>query len=441
VTSPSVTGPLDFSDWLPRRGNERESGWIVVGEIWNTEDAHLSTFSYLVSTNRLAAQLAAQRNGISSLDVVREIVNAYLENRAYGAPPGDAQDAHSGGRENDGDGDEDVIDNPVGPGKRPFVAETFHHGYRPNQIDIVQAFRLYWNAWWEDDTLRRLDNDGIVYDIARVTRNDESVRLEVDLHHLRAFLAFAVAGLLRIHDHMRYSKHSTPVDSDDSYTDGSGVFESYIRNTDFVTPYKSVGRVMGKDIVAPYRGLKGDPRDSAHGYERFIVARNPDGTEHVASADASAAEAPFLTPVYFRPEVLRRYYDAPDRYEVDTGTVRCLDLWTIQFERRPSDDLVEVYLGDLGHIPHIDQRHWRSFNVQPPGTGISEVRFRRDFNAEWVDPQDDVVFNFKRTLTALNKSSTEVLGSPLFQDLTESDQHVIDNLRVPVSDGPEESDN
>ena len=94
----------------------------------------------------------------------------------------------------------------------------------------------------------------------------------------------------------------------------------------------------------------------------------------------SLGKTPFLTPVYFRPEVLRKYYDAPQRYKVETGYLRCVGLWGIPFERR-TDDLVQVWLGDLGQIPHIDQRHWRTHCVQPPGTGISEARFRRDFGA------------------------------------------------------------
>lgn len=436
MSSPSVTGPLNFSDWLAARGNERQSGFLAVGEIWRTETAHLSTMSYLVSKGRLAAQLAAQRSAVSSSDVVREIVDAFLDGRAYGKPTtGENQEAEA---ETASRFD---ADNPVGTGKRPFIVETFHHGYRPNEIDFVQAFKLFWNGWWDGNILRRLDNDGAVHDVARVTRNAKSVRLEVDFHHLRSFLALANAGLLRIHDHMRYSDDPTASDSTNTHIDGSGVFESHVGHNDFLASYASFGRVMGKDVVAPYEGLTSDPRESIQGHERFIVGRDPDGTDRVASADESAGEAPFLTAVYFRPEVLRRYYDAPDRYTVQTGTVTCLDFWSIPFERRPSDDLVQVYLGDLGNTPHVDQRHWRSFNVQPPGTGISDVRFRRDFNAEWVNPEGDVVFDFKLALIALNKSANDILGSPIFQDLTLPDRHVFENLRVPVSDGPEESDN
>ncbi len=441
MSSPSVVGPLNFSDWLPRRGNERQSGWVVVGELWKTENAHLSTFSYLVSTDRFALQLATQQCGLSSSDVVREIVDAYLEDRAYGASPVVPDSLASDAKRGSTDGDDYLTANdPVGPGKRPFVIETFHHGYRGNEIDVVQAFSLYWNAWRDGDMLRRLDNDGVVHHVARLTRDNKSIRLEVDAHHLRAFLAVAEAGLLRIHDHIRYGKDHVAADAEDAYTDSSGIFEWYARNEAVTTSYASFGRVLGKDIVAPYTGLTGDPRESVTGYESFIVARNSDGTERVASAEESAKDAPFLTAVYFRPDVLRRYYDAPDRYSIDTGVLRCLDFWDIPFERRTSDDLIQVYLGDLGRIPHVDQRHWRPFNVQPPGTGISDVRFRRDFNAEWVNPEGDVAFEFKRALVAVNRSSVKVLGSPLFQDLTEPDQHLIDNLRVPVSDGPEESD-
>lgn len=84
VYSPKKEGPLDFSDWLQNRGNEAQSGWIVVGEVWRTEDAKSSTFTYLVAMDSLEARLAASIGNSDSSDVQRELVNAYVEARHTG---------------------------------------------------------------------------------------------------------------------------------------------------------------------------------------------------------------------------------------------------------------------------------------------------------------------------------------------------------------------
>lgn len=423
--SPGLTGPLDFSDWLSRRGNTNAHGWLVVGEVWKTPDAHLSTFSYLVSTDTLVQRLNGQRTGVDSGGVEREIIEAFLKSRAYAA---------------DTDEEEDEGDEPVGPDKRPFVIESYFHGYRPFDVTLVDAFQLFWNAFWDGEVLRRIDVDGVVHDVAKKTRVGDSVRLEVDLHHLKSFLALANAGLMRIHDHMRYTAGQLAQPLQGTHVDATGNFEYHAAENELaLTDYRSFGRVMGKDIVEPYREMSGDPREPQRGYERFIVGRRENGSEYEASADEDLQEAPFLTPVYFGSEVLRKYYDAPDRYAIETGLVRCLALWSIPIDRR-TDDLIQGWLGDLGRIPHVEQRHWRAFNVSPPGTGISEERFKRDFEAQWINPKDDLAFDFKRSQRRLEQLSTAVLGRPIYRPPSNADQYLLDGIRVPVSDGPEESD-
>jgi hypothetical protein len=73
--------------------------------------------------------------------VQSELVNVFVEARAYGANFDPAW-------EDDG---------PIGFCKRPLVVESTFHGYQPMQMDFVQAFIFFWNAFWDSETLRRLD--------------------------------------------------------------------------------------------------------------------------------------------------------------------------------------------------------------------------------------------------------------------------------------------
>ena len=423
----STSDPVDFVDWLTRRDNERTTGWIVVGQVWKTDDEHLSTFSFLVDSSDLQRRLRAPGSGVNSGDVVNEVVDAYLSSRAYGSVQSPYFDPVRD------------ADQPVSVGSRPFLVESTSHDYRPIEMEFVQAWTLYWNAWWDGDIMKRIDTDGTVFEIARRVRDIRNIRLEAEAHHLKAFLAVAGAGLYRIHDHRRFSCSVASGSNSDVFSDRTGQFELIIGPIDFDTPHESAGRLTGKDVVEPYSSLVGDPRTAPEGFERFIIGRDDGGREQEASADEALNQAPFLTPVYFRSEVLRKYLDAPQLYRLNNGTLTCLYLWSIQFDRRP-DDLVQVYLGDLGRLPHIEQRHWRANNVPPPGTGISKERFLRDFEVQWTDPVGDIAFDFKKALQMTREAAVDALGGEIFLPLTAADQHVFDGLRVPVSNGPEESD-
>lgn len=86
----------------------------------------------------------------------------------------------------------------------------------------------------------------------------------------------------------------------------------------------------------------------------------------------------FLTPVYFKSEVLDKYVLDPERYHVDDGRISCLNLWGLEITRN-ADGLIVVYLGDLGKsLPSLERRRWQLYNVLPEG-GLDEGRIRRDF--------------------------------------------------------------
>ena len=70
-------------------------------------------------------------------------------------------------------------------------------------------------------------------------------------------------------------------------------------------------------------------------------------------------EAPhYLTPVFFKKEVLQRYLSHPDRYSVEDGYLRCQSLWGMAIDNHHKD-YVSAYLGDLGRdLPEAEQNHW-----------------------------------------------------------------------------------
>jgi hypothetical protein len=151
--------------------------------------------------------------------------------------------------------------------------------------------------------------------------------------------------------------------------------------------------------------------------------------------DADAPSRPhYLTPVYFRLEVLGRYVSEPRRYHVTRTRLACLNLWGTDAVRN-TEDLVEVYLGDIGKkIPRAERPHWLSFNVAPRGE-MDEGRFRRDILNQPASTSDPVG-SLLRVIATVDERCTELWGQPLRTPLTEPLRTEFEHLYGPVVDDP-----
>lgn len=103
----------------------------------------------------------------------------------------------------------------------------------------------------------------------------------------------------------------------------------------------------------------------------------------------------YLIPVFFRRDVLTKYYSKPELYSVKDGYLRCGGLWGLRIDNN-HEKYVVVYLGDLGRdLPPGERAYWKSFNVTPDGT-ISDVNWKRHFLGQFTDPEKaDLVFKLQ----------------------------------------------
>ncbi|MCW3046959.1 MAG: hypothetical protein JWO74_1243 [Solirubrobacterales bacterium] len=96
-------------------------------------------------------------------------------------------------------------------------------------------------------------------------------------------------------------------------------------------------RLFGKRLLPPppleASGIP--PFKPEKEYEQFVIGTDTGEEVRVTSDPAELANyfganpgnPHYLTPVYFRREVLNKYYADPDRYTVEDGYVRCAGLW------------------------------------------------------------------------------------------------------------------
>jgi hypothetical protein len=145
----------------------------------------------------------------------------------------------------------------------------------------------------------------------------------------------------------------------------------------------------------------------------------------------------YVTPVFFKKDVLVKYYNDPKKFKVEDGYIEIGDYSLRADTNHP--DHISVYLGDLGRdIPYSEQRYWRAFNILPDGR-ISETAFRRDFLGQFADPQAEH-YRFRYKYNSLNEAWENLFGWPLFKPLNPEDHYRFDNLRIPVVDTQQEFD-
>ena len=96
----------------------------------------------------------------------------------------------------------------------------------------------------------------------------------------------------------------------------------------------SGGTLHGKDIIRPTikrEDILGWPKKQCD----FIIGTNKAGKNILAAYNKNDGPTKFLTPVYFRHEVLQKYNDDP-KYDVNTAMVSCGAHWGVPIKTDPS---------------------------------------------------------------------------------------------------------
>lgn len=97
------------------------------------------------------------------------------------------------------------------------------------------------------------------------------------------------------------------------------------------------------------------------------------------------SDLPFETsPIFFKAEVLDKYKNNPDKYELKERTISCRGGWYLQTYDINQYNQVHTYAVYLARLPYKEQLHWLQYNEEPKGT-ISKRSFQTDFEAKFPD--------------------------------------------------------
>ena len=336
-------------------------------------------------------------------------------------------------------------------GIEPLVLHRGFHGMREDFIELAQEFRLYHNLFPEPSKRRFLliDANGDESEAARY--GDDFLEIRTDL--VLKFCAVKQMALAIYVDSFRDSK-STLADLGlaDTRTNHEGAKHEYFlavvaKDIVFKDEFETSGSIVGKKYVlpGPFPAEKNEPPEN---YQDFIIDTDATGKpvrhtcdpEKLANNFGKNPDAPhYLTPVFFRAEVLAKYYADPGKYSVEDGYLRCGSLWGLRMDNDHTD-VVVVFLGDVGRdLSEAERNYWLSFNIAPEGRTISQTTFKRGFLAQFADPEKpDLVF--KHEYNCFNRTFRETTGWDFFLPLHDDDKHFLTGLRLLSKDNQAEFD-
>ncbi|MFD9704350.1 hypothetical protein [Lentzea sp. NPDC059081] len=334
-----------------------------------------------------------------------------------------------------------------------LTTEFFAQARRPSGstspvIELSHTFLWYWDAFPVKSGWSYLNRAGREQELVRWKQTDDSWKVEVRALELRSFLADSKRSAIIQFDYVTKIEHEPFERVDDSFRNEWAHLDFHcLHDRGMMSDRPAFSRLVGQYIIS---GLKTsrlprwEERQQDRDYPTFIYGVDTESGKPLTHTcdpdnlgtyfDKDGTRLHYLTPVYFKREVLQPYAAEPARYSLSSNRLSCLNLWGISISFN-SIGLVEAYLGDLGRdLPSDEWGHWRSYNVPPEGK-MDEGRFRRDFLGQWASSKD-VIGDLRRARAQASKVSSELLGSPLWKPLDGDIAAEFQSLIGPLTEDP-----
>lgn len=338
----------------------------------------------------------------------------------------------------------------------PLIFNRDFTGFREVYPEISEEFRFFHNLYFNDkkNEFVKFDESGNEEVIITYSKD----RILIRTKEIREYLGIRNMYLAIFFSHVRY--FDIPISEIPTNERNAEVFnKNYCYIYDILedklpigNKFMYVSRLYGKKLIDPYplsdTSFWPYNEQKKETYDDFIIGidKNCINILHTCNPDELAnyfgknPNAPhYLTPVFFKREVLQKYYNKSEIFSVQDSYLSCGNMWGLQIDNHQSE-IVIVYLGDLGRdLPEKERNYWRHYNILPTGA-ISPVKFKRDFLCEFAEPEG-VDLLFKQVYCQLNIAWNKKYSWPLFREMLEQDSHNFQSLRVLLINSQSEFDN
>ncbi len=334
------------------------------------------------------------------------------------------------------------------------IEPLVHWRHFPNKegyIEISEEFRLYFDLY-EDRSNKGVFKFIIFHDdgedecIAEIT----TCQAKIKIKYLKKYLSVRKMICALYFDLMRFSSKSFEElkinEHDKEYKSDEYIYSLLIRHSP-LSSSQIQSWLKGKKLVFPLKDYTPTiwSENSGKKYEEFIIDVDENGNEIIHSCEENnlanffgknEGNSFFLTPVYFKKEVLQKYYSNPQKYEVQDGSVYCKGFWHLRLDNNHPDHVM-VFLGDLGRLSNKEQLHWKHHNIY--AKGMSRTNFERSIEGKFSNPEAPDLF-FKYRFEEFQQKWFSEFGWYLFKPLTEKDQHHYTSLYIPTTNEQKEFD-
>lgn len=313
-------------------------------------------------------------------------------------------------------------------GLEPFLFyKHFHFAETSDKyIDISEEFILYFKLYEKG---RDKQNRSFYY-VDDYGELDEVIKLEpnivkIKIKYLKEYITIREMNFVICYDFMRLLK-TVPTEWNIKHRD------ELIKESDFIYSHlirdiseRTQSWIMGKVFIKPNTEKKThfDLDNSLN--EEFIIGYDTDGEllyENCGDTDGNHFKV-----TYFKKEVLNKYYNEPNRYEVDGFSVGS-KFFRLKIDNNVSD-YVPVFLINLRILSHKEQLHWKQYNIPPKeGMNISRTYYKTMIEGEWAEEPETVDLFFKSKYADFNTKWEKRFGWKLYKPLSDKDEYLFTSL-------------
>lgn len=330
-------------------------------------------------------------------------------------------------------------------GIEPLVYWRTFSGRLEKYYEISEEFRLYFNLFEQrkqDGSISFLftDDDGEEDDVVKI----KDKKVEIKLKYLKEFITIKKMSLVIYFEAMRFSTKTIEELNlsaiDEVIKKNNLTYSVCVRNL-HLSDNNSQGWVLGKKTISGLKKFTPDIFKSCDDekYEDFIIGVDEEGKNLTASCNTDYQSKPnFLTAIFFKREVLKKYYEDPAKYTVDDAHIGMDGFWGLRIMNNHTEHIV-VWLGDLKYLPYKEQTHWKSFNISPSDRKISYADFNRNINGEFTDPENPELY-FKYKFNQFQKNWYQKYNWYFFKPLLKNDEYHLKSLHIPTTNNQKEFD-
>lgn len=320
-------------------------------------------------------------------------------------------------------------------GLEPLVISRNFNDIKDDYIEISQEFRLFHRLYYEAKENRYYKIvDGNEYLVIDIQGDEVKIRLKEIKEFLRVKNMHLVLQF-DIREHSLKTLEELKLSDTGYYKDDLLIYHLSYGDFGGLSTNNSFSRLLGKKLITAFQKVSTQKENK---FVEYIINVDDDGNqisftsnpEELSNNFSSKKNTPdYLTAIFFKKEVLDKYYNQPSKYSISSSMLSCGSLWSIYIDNN-QDNIVCVWLGDLGSsLPYEEQLYWRSFNIEPVGS-ISKTYYEQQILANFTESNHSEHI-FKHKYNQLAEISEEKLGWKFLLPLSKEDEHYLSSLRIP----------